>query len=240
MSGPCPGPSFDAGVPTLRQAGEHLARSDGPVERTFDRTDKGPTRRGAFVTLHRLRPFGERLLAPVVPLLRRIGLPPDAISASALGTAAAAATAFAHESYLVGVVLLVGSGWLDVLDGMLARAVGAAGPGGFLLDQTVDRYADLLIVVGLAVGADHPVPGLAAVTGVVMTSFVGLEAEAVGLGDFLTGFFCRADRLTLVAVAGLTAATSDLNPIGPLLVAIAVVGHLTAVFRFYRIRRAVG
>lgn len=122
---------------------------------------------------------------------------------------------------------------------MLARDQGTDGPAGFLLDQTIDRYADLLIVIGLTVGIGAYHRGLAAVTGVLMTSFVGLGAKAVGVDRLLTGGFCRADRLTLVAIAGTLTGVKSLNIIPLLLLVIAIGGHLTAVIRFYRIYQAV-
>lgn len=190
------------------------------------------------MTLHRLRPVGERLLSPLIPSVRRAGVTPDLVSALALFGAVGGAVAFARASYVIGVVLVAVSGWLDLLDGMLAREQGIEGPAGFLLDQTVDRYADLLVVIGLTVGVGRYPLGLAAVTGVFMTSFVGLGAKTVDIDHLLTGGFCRADRLSLVAVAGIITAVKDVNAIPALLIVMALAGHLTAGVRLYRIRRA--
>lgn len=189
------------------------------------------------MTLHRLRPVCERAVTPSLRVARRLGLSPDAVSLLALVAAGGAAIGFARTWYLTGVLLVAVSGWLDLLDGMVARDRGVDGPAGFLLDQTLDRYADLLVVVGLAAGVARPFLGIAAVTGVLMTSFVGLGTKATGLDGLLTGSFCRADRLTAVTVAGIVAAFVDVGAIAALLVLLAIVGNLTAVGRLYRARR---
>lgn len=189
------------------------------------------------MTLHRLRPVGERLFSPLVGVLQRTGVRPPLVTGLALVAAVGAAVAFAQGRYLVGVGLVIASGGFDLLDGMLARDMGADGPAGFLLDQTVDRYADLLVVVGLTIGVGRFHLGLAAVTGVHMTSFVGLAAKSVAVDRLLTGGLCRADRLALVVIAGTITAGAGVNAIPPLLTLVAVAGHVTAVVRFSRIRR---
>ena len=202
------------------------------------------------MTLDRLRPVAERALAPFVTAADRVGLTPDGVSVVAFGVAAAAGAAYAVAGrsaagvgpdplfYLFGAVLVFLNGWLDLLDGALARRQGTDSRAGDLLDHVVDRYADLVIVAGLAAGAGRYALGLLAVTGVLMTSYLGTQAQAVGLDRVYGGVVGRADRLAIIgattAVAAvLSAPLYGLTLVGWLLVFLAVVGHLTALQRFY-------
>jgi archaetidylinositol phosphate synthase len=142
----------------------------------------------------------------------------------------------------VGAFCVFLNGSLDVLDGELARRLGTASAFGDLLDHVLDRYADIAVIAGLAAGVGAYALGLAAVTGVLMTSYLGTQAQAVGLDRVYGGLVGRADRLVLVAVTATVAAflpdrLYGLTMVGWLLVFFAVVGHLTALQRFYHALR---
>jgi archaetidylinositol phosphate synthase len=193
------------------------------------------------MTLDRLRPLTDRLLAPFVTAGVRLGLTPNAVSVVALLVAGGAAGAFylgpsTPGWYLVGAVLVFLNGWLDLLDGAIARELGTESAAGDLLDHVFDRYADLLLLVGLAGGIGRWDLGIAAITGVLMTSYLGTQAQAVGLERVYGGLLGRADRLALTGVVGAAAfAYGDpiqgLSVVGWLLVVFAVVGHVTAIQR---------
>jgi archaetidylinositol phosphate synthase len=192
------------------------------------------------VTLDRLRPLADRALDPFVAAADRAGLSPDGVSVVAACCALAAGLLFARGpslAYLGAAALVFANGWLDLVDGALARATGAASDGGDLLDHVLDRYADVALIVGMAVGTGRPGLGLAAVTGVLLTSYMGTQIQAVGLGREYGGVMGRADRLALVGAAGAATALYP-RPVGPFrllgwaLVVLAVVGHLTALQRF--------
>ncbi len=196
------------------------------------------------MTLDRFRPVADRALGPFVRAADGLGLTPDAISVIAFLLAAAAGATFylAGDWYLLGAALVFASGWLDLLDGRLARAQGSASPGGDVLDHVLDRYADVALIAGLAAGIGRYGLGFAAVTGVLLTSYLGTQAEAVGLERVYAGLLGRADRLALIGLAAVAepvvGVVVALTPVGWLLVVFAVVGHLTAVQRFVSTRRA--
>jgi len=202
------------------------------------------------VTLDRLRPAVEGAVEPSVRLARRLGLSPNAVSVLAFAVAVGGGASFVVAPrrdlplvYLVGAACVALNGWFDVVDGELARATGGGSPAGDLLDHVLDRYADIVIVAGLAAGLQRYALGFAAVTGVVMTSYLGTQAQAVGLDRVYGGLVGRADRLALVIVVGIVAAfvttpVAGLTVVGWLLVCFAVVGHVTALQRFYYAYRA--
>jgi len=193
------------------------------------------------MTLDRLRPVAELLLDPMVTAADRIGFTPDGVSVVAFGFALAAAGGFYLATplgYLLGALCVLANGWLDLLDGALARTQNVDSRAGDLLDHVLDRYADIVLVVGLAAGVGRYDLGLLAVTGVLMTSYLGTQIQAVGLGREYGGLVGRADRLALVGVTGAVAAVvtdpfGPLSVVGWLLVLFAVVGHLTALQRFW-------
>jgi len=193
------------------------------------------------MTLDQYRSAAERLLGPWVRAAARLGLSPDQVSVIAFGVAVAAGVAFAVGEpafYILGAVLVLLNGWFDLVDGALARHLDISSDGGDLLDHVLDRYADIAILAGFTVGIDAYALGFAAVTGVLMTSYLGTQIQAVGIGREYGGLLGRADRLALMGVVGVVAAAYSapliigLNVVGLLLVLFAVVGHLTALQRF--------
>jgi archaetidylinositol phosphate synthase len=196
------------------------------------------------MTLDRFRPLADRLLDPFLRGALALGLTPDAVSVVAFLLAAGAAGTFylGGPWYLAGALLVFLNGWLDLLDGALARELDTDSPGGDLLDHVLDRYADVVIIAGLAAGVEQYALGFAAVTGVLLTSYLGTQAEAVGLDRVYGGLLGRADRLALVGVVAAAAPFApDVGPlsvVGWLLVVFAVVGHATALQRFRHARRA--
>ncbi len=200
------------------------------------------------MTLDKLRPYVSGALDPFVRGFDRVGMSPDGVSVLAFGMAIAAAVAFYLGGqdpiwYVVAAAFVFLNGWLDIVDGALARAQNVASAGGDLLDHVLDRYADIVVIAGLAAGVGDYLLGFAAVTGVVMTSYLGTQAQAVGLDRVYGGLVGRADRLAIIGLVGVLAYPLDgtyagFTLAGWLLVFLAVVGHFTAIQRFYYAWRA--
>ncbi|MFC7072159.1 CDP-alcohol phosphatidyltransferase family protein [Halovenus rubra] len=200
------------------------------------------------MTLSSFRNIAERMMQPLVAGAVRVGVTPNAISFVALVMAAGAGVSFGLASeqqllYLLGAALVITNGILDLLDGGLARELGVESDAGDMFDHVFDRYADIFVIAGLATSIAEYALGFAAITGVLMTSYLGTQAEAVGLDRVYGGLLGRADRLALVTIVAIAAAFIEqklygLPIVGWLLVVFAVVGHLTALQRFYYAMRA--
>ncbi|WP_281193318.1 CDP-alcohol phosphatidyltransferase family protein [Halorubrum sp. F4] len=193
------------------------------------------------MTLDQFRSVADRLLGPWVSAADRLGLSPDQVSVLAFGAALLAAGAFAVADpafYVLGSLLVLLNGWLDLVDGALAREQEIASDGGDLLDHVLDRYADIAVIAGFTAGIDAYALGFLAVTGVLMTSYMGTQIQAVGIGREYGGLLGRADRLALMGIVGVVAAVypdpilAGVNVVGLLLALFAAVGHLTALQRF--------
>ncbi|MFC7203821.1 CDP-alcohol phosphatidyltransferase family protein [Haloferax namakaokahaiae] len=193
------------------------------------------------MTLDQYRDTADRLLVPFVSAADSVGLSPNGVSVIAFGFAVAAGGAFALAEpmwYALGAVFVFINGWLDLVDGALAREQGVSSKAGDLLDHVLDRYADIVILVGLSAASGSFVLGLAAVTGVLMTSYLGTQIQAVGLGRAYGGLVGRADRLALIGLVGAAsavypAAIGAFTLVGWLLVFFAIIGHFTALQRFW-------
>ncbi|MEF8915525.1 CDP-alcohol phosphatidyltransferase family protein [Natronomonas sp.] len=202
------------------------------------------------MTLDKFRHVADRLLEPFVTAADRVGLTPNGVSIIAFGFAVLAGGSYALAGHALGPIeptpllyaagagFVLLNGWMDLLDGSLARRQGVASKAGDLLDHVLDRYADIVIIAGLAAGTTQYLLGLLAITGVLMTSYLGTQAQAVGLDRVYGGLVGRADRLAIIGIVTLvagfyTSAIYGLTLAGWLLVFFAVVGHFTALQRFY-------
>jgi archaetidylinositol phosphate synthase len=200
------------------------------------------------VTLDRFRSFADRLFEPVVDTAEAVGLTANGVSVIAFAVSVVSGVAFLLAGgafgpgtpvlYLAGAALVGLNGVFDAIDGTLARRQGTDSAAGDLLDHVLDRYADIVIIAGLSGGVGRYALGLAAVTGVLMTSYLGTQAQAVGLDRVYGGLVGRADRLVIVVGVAVVAAVlpgpvAGLTLVGWLLVFFALVGHLTALQRFY-------
>jgi len=145
---------------------------------------------------------------------------------------------------LSAVVVLV-SGFLDGLDGKVARLAGIADRRGDFLDHVLDRYADMLMIGGVAVSAwCSPYLGMMALIGVLLTSYMGTQAQAVGAKRMYAGLLGRADRIVLsfliplVQMVMVLLGHTDVELLGlefnafeVMMLWFAVVGNLTAIQR---------
>ena len=146
----------------------------------------------------------------------------------------------------VGALMVIVSGYFDALDGKVAKLSGKAGPKGDYLDHVFDRYADVFMIGGVAFCATwcDPYLGMLALVGVLLTSYMGTQAQAIGAPRLYAGLLGRADRVVLSTlfpliqfiaiqfgcgsfeVAGITLTWMEI-----MMLWFAVVGNLTAIQR---------
>lgn len=150
----------------------------------------------------RFAPHIQRLSAPFV------AWSPAQLSGVALGFAVAAGAVALSTRWLgpypfLAVCLLIfASGVFDVIDGEVARRTQRASARGDFLDHVLDRYADLALLLGLAFsGWANPVVALLALVSLLLVSYMGTQAQAVGAGRMYRGLLSRADRLLVLTLA---------------------------------------
>ncbi|MFW5927972.1 MAG: CDP-alcohol phosphatidyltransferase family protein [Candidatus Saliniplasma sp.] len=100
---------------------------------------------------------------------------------------------------ILGAVFVLSNSFFDAMDGRVAKLTDKASIKGDFLDHSIDRYADIFILGGITLGPLCNTPiGLLAMIGVLMTSYMGTQAQAVGVGRDYGGIAGRADRLLLL------------------------------------------
>lgn len=190
------------------------------------------------MTLEVLRPYMKDIMAPLISASRRAGLTPNILTVGALIAAAASGVGFYLGHVLVGTVFVALNAIMDGLDGALARSQKIEGKRGDFLDHVADRYADIFIITGIFAGGFASwQAGVFALTGVLMSSYLGTQAQAVGIGRYYGGILGRADRLVLLIMAGiltlvLPGPILGLSLLCWILILFGVMGHITAIQRF--------
>lgn len=135
------------------------------------------------------------------------------------------------------------NGLFDAVDGKVAKMTDKASLRGDFLDHALDRYADIFIIGGIALSTwVRPSIGLLALIGVLLTSYMGTQAQAIGCKRDYSGILGRADRLVLLMVFPIVQhiflrfpfelpfGTTILEWV---LIYFAVMGNFTALQRFY-------
>jgi CDP-diacylglycerol--glycerol-3-phosphate 3-phosphatidyltransferase len=148
---------------------------------------------------------------------------------------------FATAAFISGHVrwagcLLLLAGLCDLLDGALARVSGQVTAFGAFLDSVIDRYSDLIVLLGIVVlfaRTPHTRGALVAMAGLVgsvMVSYTKARAESIGV-ECNVGFMERPERM-ICLVAG-----AILGLLEPALWVLAVLANLTAIQRILFTRR---
>lgn len=138
------------------------------------------------------------------------GISPNSLSFLSLSFALLACLFFllsARDASFNYLLLLAGvcvclNGLLDGLDGAVAREIGNASKKGDFLDHVIDRYSDVFIIGGIIFGGYvNWEIGVIAITGVLLSSYMGTQAQAVGLNRIYDGLLGRTDRTVLIISA---------------------------------------
>jgi len=131
------------------------------------------------------------------------GLSPNAISFLALAFSCFAGICYGYGKIFSGGLLLLLAGFMDTVDGSVARLTGRSDRSGALLDSTLDRYAEFFVFFGFLFHFRHGwmfVIVLLALMGSVLVSYI--KARAQSLGTVRTvGLMQRPERFALL-IAG--------------------------------------
>jgi CDP-diacylglycerol--glycerol-3-phosphate 3-phosphatidyltransferase len=191
------------------------------------------------------------LVKKIVRLFAARGISPDVMTVLSFLFAVLAGVFFffSSRSFNLFFLLLAGificlNAFLDTLDGFVARESGIASKRGDFLDHVLDRYSDIFIMGGIIFGGYVSWEiGLIAVIGVLLSSYMGTQAQAVGLKRIYGGLLGRADRLLILILATFLTVIYPYNvpASGPLsysflgwaMLIFAVLCNITAVQRFY-------
>lgn len=109
-----------------------------------------------------------------------------------------------YLSSMAGSILLLISGFFDIVDGCVARVTKQTSKKGAYLDSVFDKISESIIFIGLAIGGlANPVISLIALSISLLVSYTRAKSEAVGLELKGVGIGERAERLLLIGILGL-------------------------------------
>lgn len=139
----------------------------------------------------------------MVRVLARTPITPSALTwfgfILALGAAALVIT---RHLFAAGFVVLI-AGFFDILDGALARRMEQATPFGAVLDSTLDRLSEAVVLLAILVSfSGTPLLVLLvflALLGSLLVSYIRARAEAAGL-ECRLGLFTRPERVVVLAL----------------------------------------
>ena len=105
---------------------------------------------------------------------------------------------------ILGGVLLLVSGFFDIVDGQVARITGKSSKNGEYLDSMFDKISEVAIFLGLLVGGyAEPYLVLLAITLSLLVSYarsksdiINIKLQGIGIGE-------RAERLLIIAIVGM-------------------------------------
>jgi len=164
------------------------------------------------------RQIGARVADPLVLVLKRCPVPPDAITLAGLAITILAAWLASDGRFLLAGIVLAGASLFDMLDGALARATGKVSQFGAILDSVCDRIAEAAAIGGIALwfanggNMTGVVLCLGALVSSFLVSYVRARGEGVGI-QCTVGLCTRPERaivLTLGLITGLVLAAITL------------------------------
>jgi archaetidylinositol phosphate synthase len=105
---------------------------------------------------------------------------------------------------VIGSILLLISGFFDVIDGSVARVTKQTSKKGAFLDSSFDKVSEAIIFIGIAVGnLANPILCMIALSLSIIVSYVRARAESLGVELKGIGIGERAERLLIIAIIGM-------------------------------------
>lgn len=187
--------------------------------------------------LNKLRESLEPTIARLGSSFAATGLSANFWTGAGLALSIAAGIAYAsaasefprYFAAVIGGVLLLVSGFFDMIDGSVARITGKVTKKGAFLDSSFDKIAETVIFVGIAAGGlANPVWSMIALALSLLVSYTRARAESVGVELRGIGIGERAERLLIVAIIGMIPHPDAMNWA---MIIVSVVGGITLVQR---------
>jgi phosphatidylglycerophosphate synthase len=155
------------------------------------------------------RPIGEGFRSTAryaTTVCVRSNIHPDAISYASVVASAIAAFCFWKSGFhprllLIAPLFCYLRLWFNMLDGMVAIASGKASWRGEILNDLPDRVSDVLIFAGVAhSGWMNPIVGYWAAIFALLTAYVGMFGQAVGVHREFSGVMSKPWRMVALQI----------------------------------------
>src|SRR5919201_1806216 len=174
---------------------------------------------------------------PVGRALFHLHLRPNHLTIIGFGVSLLSAAAFVGGRTVLAGLLLAVAGLCDFFDGALARVSGQVTPFGAFLDSVIDRYSDIVVLLGIVVlfarmpHARGAIVAMAGLIGSMMVSYTKARAESIGV-KCTVGMMERPERMICLIAGAL------LGLLEPALWILAILSNLTALQRILFTLRA--
>jgi archaetidylinositol phosphate synthase len=185
---------------------------------------KGCDAAGDAPVLSRLKSDADRLLSRPANFLVDHGFTPNVLTLIGLAIGVIAGIVLAFGFFVAGGVLILLTGFVDTLDGAVARNGRTTTTFGATLDSISDRYVDCIVLLGLGVAGVNWLYVGAALMGSLLVSYVRAKAEGMGI-SCTAGVAERSERLIILAI-GLIVGLAE-----PAVLLVAILAQFTALWR---------
>lgn len=173
---------------------------------------------------------------PVARLLSRAHVRPNQLTVLGLGVSMIAAHAFFQGRLGLAAALLAVAGLFDFFDGSLARLAGSESAFGAFLDSVVDRYSDLVVLLGIVLYYERADQSggvfftMATLVGTIMVSYTKARAQSIGMRCEI-GLMERPERMIVLIAGGV------FHLLTPAVIVLAILTNLTAIHRIVHVWR---
>ena len=145
------------------------------------------------------------LVNPILFLLLKLKLTPNAVTFLGFLICCISAYFISSGSFLIGGLLVLFSGFMDIFDGALARKMKLITDRGAFLDSTFDRLSEAVVLIGLiyffSTSNETNLVLLTSLSLVFSILISYLRARIEGLGyNSKGGFFTRPERVLVVSL----------------------------------------
>ena len=175
---------------------------------------------------------GRWILDSIVNLLARFRVNPNLLTLLGLVINIFAAVLFAKGMFTWAGLVVLFAGIFDMVDGEVARRTGRVTRFGAFFDSVIDRYSDVVLLLGLVVWYAKLdrifYAGLVVMSliGSIMTSYTRARAESL-IPACKVGFLERPERIVLLIIGALT------NRMGAAMWVMAVLSNWTVSQRIW-------
>tara|TARA_B100000029_G_scaffold54229_2_gene49262 strand:- start:1731 stop:2306 length:576 start_codon:yes stop_codon:yes gene_type:complete len=157
--------------------------------------------------LNNLRESLKPYLQQIGRIFASTGISPNVWTA--IGLAFAFLSSFVYGigfefSLILGGIILLISGFFDIVDGQVARYTNKISKSGGFLDSVFDKIAEVAIFFGILIGGyAEPYLVFIAITLSLLVSYTRAQADSIGIKLQGIGIGERAERLMVIAIIGM-------------------------------------
>ncbi len=182
------------------------------------------------------REIYERSTPPLGRACLKLGLTPNILTAISLVCAAVSGIYFWKAQVWMGILWMLLTSFMDMLDGATARAGNLGTAFGGILDHVSDRYGEFFILAGITMShLVHPGWGLFALFGMIIASYTRAAAESIGkIENCAVGIMGRLEKFTfIIAGAILERYYPNLRGLEIALIVVGLTSYITSVQRLF-------